>query len=51
MSTVCALNRIRPNYIFIYVSTACHEKKSGSVRIGGVYLRSDMGRNEWEKDL
>ena len=51
MTMVCPLNWIRPNYLFIHVSTTCDEKKSGSLRINGVYLRSDMNRNEWEMGL
>ena len=51
MTMVCLLNRIRPNYLFIYVSTTCDEKKSGYLRINGIYLRSDMSRNEWEMGL
>ena len=51
MTMMCPLNQIKPNYLFIHVSTTCDKKKSGSVRISGVYLRSDMGRNEWEMGL
>ena len=51
MTMMCPLNQIRPNYLFIHVSTACDEKKNGSVRISGVYLRSGMGVNEWEIGL
>ena len=46
MTTVCPSDRIRPNYLFIYVSTTCDEKKNGCLRIDGVYLKGDMGMNE-----
>ena len=51
MTMMCPLSQIRPNYLFIHVSTMCDEKRNGSVRIGGVYLRSDMSVNEWEMGL
>ena len=51
MTMMCPLNWIRLNYLFIHVSTACDEKKSGSLRINGVYSRSDMSRNKWEMGL
>ena len=46
MTMMFLLNRIGPNYLFIHRSTACDEKKNGSVMIGGVCLRSDMNGSE-----
>ena len=46
MTTVYPSGQIRPNYLFIYISTACDEKKSGCLRIDGVYLKSDTSGNE-----
>ena len=46
MTMVCPSNRIRPNYLFIHVSTACDEKKSGCLRIDGIYIKGDMSGNE-----
>ena len=46
MTTVCPSDRIGPNYLFIYVSTVCDEKKSGCLRIDGVYLKGDTSGNE-----
>ena len=46
MTTVYPSAWIRPNYLFICISTACDKKKSGCLRIDGGYLRSDTSGNE-----
>ena len=46
MAMVYLSGQIRPNYLFIYVSTVCDEKKSGCLRIDDVYLKSDTSGNE-----
>ena len=51
MTMVCPSGRIRPDYLFICISTACDGKKSGYLRIDDVYLRSDTSGNEWVMGL
>ena len=46
MTTVYPSGQIRPNYLFICISTACDKKKSGCLRIDGDYLRSGTSVNE-----
>ena len=47
MTMVCPSRRIRPNYLFIHVSTACDKRKSDCLRNDGVYLKSDRSGSEW----
>ena len=46
MTMVYPSGRIRPNYLFICISTASDKKKSGCLRIDGGYLRSGTSGNE-----
>ena len=46
MTTVYPSGRIRPNYLFICISTACDKKNSGCLKIDGDYLRRGTSVNE-----
>ena len=49
MTTMCPLDQIRPNYLFIHVSTMWDDKRSGSVLTCDMYLRSYINGSEGGK--